>query len=196
MLKSVSKDNFNLFYSPLRFQKGFILPEILVVVIIILLLTSVVMANHRENQKRITLQRATHKVAQDIRTAQEMAMSGRECPECGGGVPPGYGIFFDVSFPNQYILYADTQPAGGDTFYSGDTVIETINLEKGAVIQDINTFTQQVSINFKPPDPLIDIKFEAGNGNVNSAVITLAPESDSSLTKTITVNTVGLIDID
>ncbi|UZE93273.1 MAG: hypothetical protein IB617_00260 [Candidatus Nealsonbacteria bacterium] len=177
---------------------GFTLLEILTVVFIVVTMTSLVMVNQRESQKKFTLRTAAHQLAQDVRRAQEMAMSARECPECGGGIPPNYGIFLDKSSNNQYIIYADTDPAEGDEFYtsSSDTIIETIELEEGVVIEDINTSSYLVSVNYKPPDPKITIKYQELGGEINSVIITLALESDSSETKTITINNVGLIDID
>lgn len=207
MVKKIFKNNFNLFCSKLRFQKGLMLAEVLIVVAISLLLTLVVMVNHREGQRKVILQRAAHKLAQDIRTAQEMAVSGRECPECGGHTPTGYGIELRSSQGNNmvYKLYADTgEPY---EFYSeeDDIIIEVIQLEKDVVIKNLimslmgipsATNPNRICLNFKPPDPLITIKSLSNQPSRDMVEITLGFNSGSSDTKKITVNTVGLIEVD
>lgn len=205
MIKRFFKNNFNLFYSKLRFQKGFMLAEVLIVIALSLLLTLVVMVNHREGQKKAILQRAAHKLAQDIRAVQEMAVSGRKCPECGGSEPNGYGIEVRTALGNNmlYKLYADT--AEPYEFYSeeDDIIIEVIQLEKDVVVKSISiwitgedpTSPNRACLNFKPPDPLITIKSQPNETSRDIAEITLGFESGSSDTKKITVNTVGLIEI-
>lgn len=174
--------------SDFRFQKGFTLNELLVVTVIIVILTSVVFVNYRKTGEQFALQRAANKLAQDIRRAGEMAIAAKEC--CGGIVPPGYGIWLEGGNSN-YILYADTYPVGGDEFYTpSDTTIETIELEKGVVIQNINTNNGKVGINFKPPSPTIKIKSQQSD-ELNEVIITL---SANGKTKTVKVNAVGLVD--
>lgn len=195
MVKKFFKDSFNLFYPKLRFQKGLMLLEVLIVVAIILVLTSIVMVSYREGQKKVILERVSHKLAQDIRTAEEMVLSGRECPECGGTEPNGYGIYFEENL-DEYLLYADMN---GNDFYSEndvppDAIIEIISLEKGVFIKNIDPAPDKVSINFVPPDPKITMKWEGGGDN--QTTITIALEADDTKTKTIRVNTAGLIEID
>lgn len=177
---------------------GFTLIEFLVTASIVIVLSTAVLFNFRTGEKQLALQRSANKVAQDIRRAQEMAMSARECPSSlcggGGGVPEGYGIFFEISLNNEYLLYADKSPGNG--FYdAADTDIETIFLEKGIIIQDINTPPKKVSINFGPPDPVTKIKYPYGGSGteVNDAIITLAIETNLNQTKTVRVSRAGLI---
>jgi len=177
---------------------GFTLVEILVVVAVIFILSLIILPNYRSSTSQFTLARSAHKLAQDIRRVSEMAMSAKELP---GGVMPagGYGIFFDVSWDNKkYRLYADTQPPGGNEFFTAaDTIVEPpyIELEKGVVIQSINTPANKVGINFKPPAPTVKIKYSATD-EVGTVIITLALESDPTKTKTIKINKAGLIDVE
>ena len=197
-----NKDNYqNTVHCPLfTAQKGFTLLELITIVAIITTLSLIVLTNYRQGEQQFALQRSAHKLAQDIRAVQEMAMSGQECQICSPPVvPAGYGIFLQVSSYNQYIIYADTQPSEGNQFYtSADQTIETITLESGVIIQDISTPPKEVGINFMPPDPIINIRFPSGGESeeTNIAVITLALRADNTKTKTITVNKAGLIDID
>lgn len=127
-------------------------------------------------------------------------------------IAKGYGIYINIPTNNKiYKLYADTtSDAGSDCetysgpgtecweyYNSADCIIETINIqEKGVIIQKINktTFTPEqakVSINFKPPNPDVKIKWLSGN----EVEIVLALESDMSKTKSIIVNSAGTMTI-
>jgi len=171
-------------------KRGFTLIELIVVTSIIILLSVIVFPNYRGIERQFALQRSAHKLAQDIRRAGEMAMSTKEFQ---GKVPAGYGIYLKQG-EKDYLLYADTNPPGGNEKYDGeDDKIETINLEKGVYIQNISP--SSLSINFKPPIPTIKIKKEGGQDST-TAVITLSLESDSTKTKIIKVNSAGLIDVE
>ena len=79
-----------------RKQRGFTLLEITVVVAVIALLSTIFLANYRGGDKQYALLRASHKLAQDIRAIEEMALSSRKTPEIifGGTFPKGgYGIY-------------------------------------------------------------------------------------------------------
>jgi prepilin-type N-terminal cleavage/methylation domain-containing protein len=174
--------------------QGFTLVELLVSIFIIVLISGIIFANYRVGGQQFALQRSANKLAQDIRRAQAMAMGAAECPAgtgCAGSVPPGYGIYLSQGNTN-YLLYADTNQAGGNQNYDGgDASIDTINLEKGVEI--LSASPSSFSINFKPPDPTVTIRGSAGD--VSTATITLALLTDTSKTKTITVNSTGLIEI-
>jgi len=184
----------------LRKELSFTLIELLVSIFIIILLAGIIFANYRASGEQFALQRSANKLAQDIRRAQQMAMSASECQECGGSVPPGYGVILDENWDTKkYRLYADTNGDNG-FFTPPDTIIEPpyIELEKGVIIKEISlppdTYSS-VSINFKPPDPEVTIKFNVGPLGQPKTIITLALETDLNKIKTITVNKAGLIEI-
>jgi len=197
MKKRFFKNSFNLIYSKLRFEKGFMLAEVLIVIAIILVFTSVIMVNHREGQKKVLLERAAHKLAQDIRVTEEMALSGRECLGCGK-VPDSYGIYLEKD-SDEYAIYADMN---GNELYdspSADRIIETISLERGVFIKAIDPIPavdpapDNICINFIPPDPEITMKWEGDQ--TTQIIITIALTADPTKTKTINVNVAGLINI-
>jgi type II secretory pathway pseudopilin PulG len=190
-------------------ERSFTLVEILVSIFIIILMAGIVFANYRQSGQQFALQRSANKLAQDIRRAQQMAMGARECPQkceggdpcpsCAGQVPPGYGIVLQlpptwpIGSDEKYRIYADIN--GDQAYDGGDTIIESVDLEKGVYIQSMNCYTK--SFNFKPPDPVVNI---IGDFDLLSpfaeSTITLALQSDHSKTKTIKVNKAGLIEIE
>ncbi|MFH1462749.1 MAG: type II secretion system protein [bacterium] len=188
------------FYTPCSMKKGFTLLEITVVVAIIILLSTIFLTNYREGEKRFALLRSAHQLAQAIRTTQESAMSSREFD---GGFPQGgYGIYLEEG-SNSFVLFADCD---GDYSYNynnsgsalscADAVlanpypyekIEEFFLEEGVYISSISPSSPQ-NIVFFPPDPIIII-----TPSSNSVSITLTFDGGSA--KTVTINSVGLIDI-
>lgn len=184
-------------------EKAFTLIELLIIALIILLLSAVILPGYKLGQSQFALQRAAQKLAQEIRMAQEMAMSLKELP--GGEVPPGgYGIYF-----NQYTLagkinydvylYADLN---GNERYSRGEEIKTIYkedqkifLEKEVKIKQVSVngvSPDKISINFKPPDPTVRLRSGQGTDYQNLIII-LALKSDETKTKIIKANRAGLI---
>jgi len=191
---------------------GFTLLEITVVLAIIGLLAAIVLANYRGGEKQSALLRSTHRLAQDLRRAEEMAISSRKTsPEFGEEVFPrgGYGIYFEINpqAPKGYhiILFADCDREGdyddwgpyacaeatSGSGNSRDETIEAITLEEGIKIKKLRVDSFPVDflpITFTPPDPTVTI---AGG---NEATITLCLKDNENITRTITVNKAGLID--
>lgn len=180
-------------------NKGFTLTELLMVIVIIAILSAILLPNYQNFRKQLALQRSAVKLAQDIRSAQGMAIAAEELP--GGGVcQTGYGVYFDKDWENgeKYRIYADTSE-GNEFFTSTDTVLEEIKLEKGIFISYIDTPNKRISVNFRPPDPVVKIR-EKETDDFDDATITLCIKGTDCLgaknIATITVNKAGLIDVD
>lgn len=195
-------------------NKAFTLLEITVVIAIIGLLAVIILVNYRGGEKQFALLRSTHRLAQDLRQAEEMAISSQEIPlefDQEGGFPKGgYGIYFEIdpTVPKGYhiILFADCDGEGdyddlvtahtcaeatSGPGNSRDETIEELSLEEGIKIQKLQVDSFPVDflpITFIPPDPTVII---AGG---NEAAITLCLKDNENITKTITVNKTGLID--
>ncbi len=140
-------------------SRAFTLIELLVVVSIIVLMTALTLPNYRSGNNQLALQRSIHKMAQDLRMAQEYAISAKEF---NGAVPAGYGAYFDLDQPNSYIIFADLIPA--DQEYSGiNEKVEEINLETNIILTDLVPVTPQKSLTiiFVPPNPTIVFKPDA-----------------------------------
>lgn len=117
--------------------RGFTLIEILVVIAIIILLSGIIFSNYRSGESQFALLRSAHKLTQDIRRAQEMAMSMREYP---GPIPKGYGVYFNFATATQYLIYRDiSEPT--NKRYDRNEEIETLFVEKGVKISKISLST-------------------------------------------------------
>lgn len=179
-------------------NKGFTLIELVTITTITILLTSMFLANYRGGQKSLALTRSTHKLSQDIRTAKEMAMVGKYF--YGSFPARGYGIYL-VQNSNSYILFADCNSngiydaglldcpdcSGGSCINNViSEKVQDLALEVGIRISNISP-PSPLNITFFPPDPTVTITPAA-----NSAVITLTLDGR---TKRVTINSVGLIEI-
>jgi len=165
-------------------QKGFTLIELLVATGIIVIISSIVLVDYRTGQKQFALERSAHKLAQDLRRAEEFSMSAKsyDCP--GGFRIKGYGINFTAG-NDYYLLKARCEDEANPGSYEDRTVESQIDLEKGVKILSVNT----ANVFFYPPEPEIDL------GAAGTAQIILCLKTDIAKTETITVNKVGLINV-
>lgn len=163
-------------------SKGFTLIELLVVTSIIVLMTVLILSNYRAGDQQLALRRSASKLAQDLRRAEELALSSKEF---GDEVPAGYGIYFDISNPTHYILFAELD---GEQGYSDDSEkVEEITLE-GRVSLDSLSPGSPLTIVFSPPNPTTTISPDADSVSI---VIKVGLEQ-----KTVQVNKVGLIAVE
>ena len=161
-------------------QKSFTLVELLVAVGIIILLTALVLPDYRAGERQFALQRSASKLAQDLRRAEEMAMSAKEPPTAPDTFKGAYGINFQTNSSN-YILFADLD---NDQIYDSGEEIETLPLEKKVKISNLSP-ASPLTISFTPPDPTVNI-------NPSDSLVTITL-SNNGQTKIIKVNKAGLI---
>ena len=197
------------FFSKLRIERnnaGFTLIEIITVVTMILIFTSIVILDKREGEKQFSIQRSAHQLAQDLRRVETMAMTGQDSPKSFGEIFPrgGYGIYFEEN-SSSYILFCDCNDNGvydvGAAALSCASStegnpwpekIEEVFLEPGVTVSGMSPFSP-LNVTFFPPDPIIKITPSFGSATTSQAIATITLERR---TKTIFINTVGLIDID
>ncbi len=106
-------------------EKGVTLIEIVVVIAIIAIFCTVMISDFPTIEKQFALSRASYSLAQDLRKAQDLGLSGVSVIN-SNSLPmatSGYGVYLNLSNPTQYIIYADIRPDSttpGDNEYGGN----------------------------------------------------------------------------
>ncbi|MFH1292254.1 MAG: prepilin-type N-terminal cleavage/methylation domain-containing protein [bacterium] len=161
-------------------NKAFTLIELIVVISIVALMTALILPNYRHGDNQLAIERAAHKISQDLRRTQEFAISAKDF---NGTAPKGYGIYFDLNYPDKYIMFADIN---GDKIYSGepDEKVEEIILEGNIALDIVSSMT----IFFAPPDPTITF-----TPDVAIATINIKAEGTDELVNEYWYNYKGLV---
>jgi len=172
-------------------NKGFTLVESLVTIFIIIVLSLIILPNYYSTKQQLALQRSAFKLAQDIRTIQEMAMSVQEF---GDEIPAGgYGIYLR-KVPSPYISYSLYVDKNNNQKYDfGEEKIEEINLESGLKILSLDENQNHINIIFTPPDPEVYLLNNDAEELGSEVIIVICLSDDESKTKTVTINKAGLI---
>ncbi|MDP2734904.1 MAG: type II secretion system protein [bacterium] len=174
-------------------ERGYTITELLVVVAIIVLMTSLVLPNWRSGERGLAMERTASKLGQDVRRVQEFAMRA-QAYTCATGSISGYGIHFDTSAPDSYILFAECNDT--NTYDSGvDGIVEVADMESGVKMQEIlldSVPGGTASIVFIPPAPTVFIK----PGDPLEARIVLERTDGVTGTRSVTISSKGVIDID
>jgi len=167
-------------------NKAFTLTELLVVTGIILVLSAIILPNYRVGERSFALQRSAHKLAQDLRGTEEMAMSAKKF-NCPTGILNGYMVYAWINWTDYYrFALCD----------SSSVLDKIIPFEKGVKIKEIAFYrngTWELNkvyfwVSFKPPDPTIEMI-----ANSEKIKITLSLIKDQTKTKTVIVEKSGLI---
>ncbi len=169
---------------------GFTLIELLVSVSIIAVITGLFLANYHSINKRQKLIMAAQKMASGIRMAQQFSLGSKKY---NGNTPAeGWGARISSSQNGSYIIFADNKSNGVYEYTVGlNEEFQTINLPKGIVVDSIlvnGISVNAVDIVFLQPDPTTFI-------NNNSTVNAQIQLSNGNTTKTIEINSFGLVDI-
>ena len=167
----------------------------LIVISIVVIFSAMVFGNYGKGKNSMAIERAGQKLAQDLRRTQEMAMSGTS------GTYNGYGIYFTElsGSETKYIIYANNSSSvyTYNTSAPADTLLETINIEAGVKICNIqdngtDVTNNYISVCFSPPEPVTRIE---GNNSGHDLSIILCNIDDNSKTRTIKINNVGRIEV-
>src|SRR4030042_4950676 len=120
-------------------SSGFTLIEVLVAIFIVGLLSAILITSLRKNEKQYQLKISVQKIVQDIRKAQNFALSGKKryWPPTGRMiVPESYGIHFDKGNPRFYFIYGDY--IGNDGYQPPEDLAETNTwIEEGIEIDSL-----------------------------------------------------------
>jgi len=170
-------------------NKGFTMIELFVVMAIISILSSVVFMNWKHGEASFALQNSAYQLSQDIKEMQEMAMEARGI-DCGGGdTGSSFGVQFERSYVNYYILFIDCNE--NKIYEANDLEIRTVYFEEGIEISSLSP-SAAFNILFVPPEPTTYIKNQASG--IEGAISIYNPNYPSKQ-KTIIVNTSGMIEI-
>jgi prepilin-type N-terminal cleavage/methylation domain-containing protein len=164
-------------------SKGFTLIELLAVISIMVLLTSITLPNYKSGDQNLSLERAAHKLSQDLRRAQGMAVSVSRFSEED---PMGYGVYFNLNQLESYVIFADLN---GDKLYSGpQEKAEEIEIEGKVEIISLSPISgTSLTICFVPPVPGVFFN------DFNEDSLASIEISVGELNKEVFINKIGLI---
>jgi prepilin-type N-terminal cleavage/methylation domain-containing protein len=111
------------FFKKIKNSGGFTLVELLATIAIMTIITSLVLAHYPRFGDKLALERTVQEIALAVREAQ---VYGTGILGAGGGFQAGYGVHFDTSLPNSFILFADTN---GNNFYTPGEEVTTYTIE-------------------------------------------------------------------
>lgn len=169
-------------------KKGFTLMEVVVSLTVVAIFASIIFPSYRRINDRVNLLNSAHTMVQEMRRAQEMALSSAEV---NGNPQEGYGVRFDKSGPNdRYAVYVRSGLS--------ETDIRTVELQGRVVVRDVfcdgDNTSDTLVVEFEPPDPITTIEsfFVA---NCSEGMINLG-YLESSQNLNVKVNGGGLIYVD
>lgn len=197
-------------------QRGFTIVELLVTLTIVVLVTGLVMIRYSSFNSSVLLTSQAYITAFDIREAQSLAVSVRGN---SNEFREEYGMYFDMSLPNQYQLFQDDNmngktdpvhydngeavgaPLKVDSRFSIINICATNNTSRTCYADDpetgsevIDTTLDEITISFKRPD--FDAAFYSPvRTSIQSAEIVFGNEN-TSLTKKVVVYQSGQISIE
>ena len=173
---------------PPKSLAAFTLVEMIVSIAIIALISTIFLANYRTGIRRSDLSMSTNVLAADVRLAQSYSLG---LTKFNGVFPAGgWGVFFDLSYPDRYYIFADNYDvncnSGADqTMNASDganhgcnrnsqnELSRTVMLPASVRITGLqivgvdNSYSNppQLAVTFVPPRPQTMICQVSGNGN-------------------------------
>jgi type II secretory pathway pseudopilin PulG len=172
---------------------AFTLIEALVVIFVIGTISSMMIVNWRKNEKQYQLQRAVQEIVQNIRKAQDFALSGKRTfwAHSEEWVVPDYAIYFQTLNPT-YFIYVNV--IGNDGYQSPEDLIETTTrIETGIEISSFGG-DNKLSIIFRVPDGAVRF-YPVGSTSRSITVRRIGRTCPSVYCRTITIRETGEISI-
>lgn len=179
---------FSLFSLPSNQDRGFSLLEVLITAAIIGIVTALVVVRYGAFNNSVLLKSQAFEMALDLREAQVFAVSVRGEAST---FRQTYGIHFDTSTPNQYLLFIDTDE--DDIYDSGEEIGAPFVIDSRFSISQIEmvggSTHSDVSVTFHRPD--FDARFSQSG---SAARITIASEDGD--TRSVLVSSSGQITVE
>ncbi len=172
-------------------KNGFTIVELVMVTAIIAFIATIGAASYRQGERRIVLDNQTFQFMQDVRRAQERALSSRDT---GAAAPRGYGIYLPHGV-NYYLIYADKDNSKS---YDAGEETEQISLDGKITISDMQvrksntpwTNANSVDINYAAPD--LTTRITKGGDKYEEAKVVFSV-ANGSQTRTAAANIAGLV---
>ena len=119
--------------------RGFTLVELLVVMTILVMISSLILMRHNAFRAHLLLRSLAYEVALAIRQAQVYGLGIKEFQGISDPIAAfeiGYGVHFDESIPNSFLLFADIND---DRIYTAtnDSIVQRFKLSNGNSIVDV-----------------------------------------------------------
>lgn len=190
-------------YQKKYFRSGLTLIELIVSLFIISFVTAIFVTNYRSTNKRTDLVMTAQVLVSDIHRAQNNSLGLVKY----GDVSPagGWGINFDLTKKNRYVVFADLQgpTTSGYRIYDPNTEGD---INKGARVvmlpPDIELASLRMAgysspiysanVTFLPPDPQINIYAQGATSTMLEIGVR---ELQSDTVKLIQVNFLGLAEV-
>ena len=184
-----------------RYSTGFTMIELIVVISLILVFSGVIISNFSSAKLQFSLSRVAYQLEQDLSKAQNMALSSVPYKDSLGveHQVDGYGVYVNLTGlgNTKYIVYADKSP-GNNKYDTSDYLIKQVDFslnEPGIIIQNMFGVSggNTTSVNFKS----VDLSTSIDNLLVgsNSVSFYISEASELFKTKTVSINTAGLIQV-
>lgn len=136
-------------------EKGFTLIEMLVVITIIGIIAAIFLPSYSDSFAAKSLSMGKKQVQSDIRNVQNYAYATMEFD---ASYPEGgYGIHFDISNSDEYVIFGDKRDGANPPNRSYDLINEEFEVKKltdGVHIESVkvnNTETSPVDLVYEPP---------------------------------------------
>lgn len=199
-------------FSAAKRLAGFTLIELIVTLTIVIFATGLVMIRYVSFNSSVLLNSLAYQIAFDLRETQSLAISVRGS---NAGFREEYGMHFDITTPNQYLLFQDSDQSvstDGYILYDDDEVVgNPIIVDPRFTIVDLcvtslggarschsetdGSFPQFITIAFARPD-FDAIMYGDGVGVLGKAEIVVgAGDATDEITRTVTVTQNGQITV-
>ena len=172
-------------------RNGFTILELIIVMAIISVMVAVNMPNYFESIDKKALHLAENQIINDVKIVQDYSY---KLLKHNGTFPDGgYGIYFDKSSSDKYIVFADLD---SDGIYDAPLeMYEEIKLPQRTDLSEIfivssTSTSNTISIVFKPPYGKV---FFDGTSDLNEEII-ITVKNNRNDTKKISIYGSGLIE--